>query len=192
MIFQGALSLCIFILFVVIIWIRAIMLKKHGINVIVFGKTDRKEFIYLLLIMVIGFSLLMVIFGLPLWLYMVHPFWKSELPGWFGLLLYALSIIGFVVTLANFGKSFRVGIDEKQPDKLITGGVFTFSRNPVYLCFLVYFLGLLLIFRNVALIIVTIIAMIMIHRRILREESFLSSYYGQEYKEYCIKVRRYL
>jgi hypothetical protein len=47
------------------------------------------------------------------------------------------ALIGFAVTLKSFGDSFRVGIDEKKPDKLVTSGMFAISRNPIYVCFCV-------------------------------------------------------
>ena len=38
-------------------------------------------------------------------------------------------------------RSFRVGIDNEHPDKLVTTGVFAYSRNPIYVGFIALLLG---------------------------------------------------
>jgi protein-S-isoprenylcysteine O-methyltransferase Ste14 len=95
-------------------------------------------------------------------------------------------------SLKSFKDSFRVGIDESKPDKLITDGIFSISRNPLYVCFFLFFIGMFLIYRNALITAAIILFPLAIHRQILREESFLKMYYGNEYEEYCKKVRRYI
>ena len=94
--------------------------------------------------------------------------------------------------LPHFGNSFRVGIDEQKPDKLITTGMFAYSRNPIYVYFDMYFIGQFLIHRNIIIVAASAGFALAIHRQILREERFLSSHYGSEYDEYRSKTRRYL
>jgi protein-S-isoprenylcysteine O-methyltransferase Ste14 len=127
---------------------------------------------------------------MPRWL--IRPFWASPAPGWLGLLLAAIALAGFALTLRSFGDSFRVGIDEKTPDKLVTSGMFSVSRNPLYVCFLMFFLGQFLVNPNAALLIVIALLVLAIHRQILREEAFLAPHYGAEYAAYRRRVRRYL
>lgn len=49
---------------------------------------------------------------------------SNEFARWFGVVLCMLGLIFFLLTLISFSKSFRVGIDEEQPDTLITTGTF--------------------------------------------------------------------
>jgi len=189
---QYILSVCIFVLFVIIVLIRAEMLRKRGVHVIVFGQTDKSDFFLVPVVLVIAYTVIAKTFGLPIWGFLIYPFWISIEPGWLGLLLCLVSIVGFTCSLLSFGSSFRVGIDENKPDKLITNGMFAFSRNPVYVCFLLFFIGLFLIHRNITITVGLILFALVIHRQILREEKFLVNYYGTEYNDYCKKVRRYL
>jgi protein-S-isoprenylcysteine O-methyltransferase Ste14 len=53
-------------------------------------------------------------------------------------------------------------------------------------------LGQFLLFSNWILLAYLIAAFWLFHRQILREEEYLSGYYGQPYLEYCDRVRRYL
>jgi protein-S-isoprenylcysteine O-methyltransferase Ste14 len=189
---QNLLSVCLFILFAAMVLVRAAMLRKRGIRAIVFGQTDKSDFILVPLVLVIAYTALANTFGLPMWSVLIRPFWNNDIPGWVGLLLCVAANIGFALTLAAFGDSFRVGIDENKPDKLITSGMFKISRNPIYICFLVFFIGLFLIHRNIVIAVAVVLFALAINRQVLREEKFLVKHYGAEYDEYCKKVRRYL
>ena len=94
-------------------------------------------------------------------------------------------------SLISFGNSFRVGIDTENPDKLITTGIFSFSRNPIYVAFGFVLFGQFLIFSNWILLIYLGAAVWLFHRQVLREEDFLKAHYGGEFSEYCDRVRRY-
>ena len=85
-----------------------------------------------------------------------------------------------------------MGIDIEHPDKLITSGVFAFSRNPIYVAFAFILLGQFLIFPNWILLIYLGAGIWLFHRQVLREEDYLKKHYGQEYLEYSRHVRRYL
>ena len=120
---QNVLSVCLFALFVIMVLIRAAMLRKRGVRVIVFGQTDKSDFLLVPLVLAIAYTALANTFGLPMWSVILHPFWNSTMPGWVGLILCIVSVAGIALTLISFGTSFRVGIDKNKPDKLITGGI---------------------------------------------------------------------
>ena len=189
---QNVLSVCLFALFVIMVLIRAAMLRGRGIRTIVFGRTDKSDYLLAPLLLAIAYAALANTFGLPIWGLLIRPLWKSASPGWAGLALCGAAVAGFTLTLVSFGDSFRVGIDEEKPDKLITSGMFAVSRNPIYVCFLAFFTGLFLIHRNAIIAVFVILFALTIHRQVIREEAFLSVHYGLEYEAYRKRVRRYL
>ena len=191
MMFQTILSAGLFALFVIMVLVRAAILRKQGIRVIVFGQTDKSDFILVPLVLAIAYTVLAKLFALPIPNALIHPFWISIIPGWLGLAICIAALIGFTFTLVSFGNSFRVGIDEDKPDKLITSGMFAFSRNPIYVCFLMFFKGLFLIHCNIVIAVAVVLFALAIHRQILREEKFLTKHYGSDYTDYRNKVRRY-
>ncbi|MBE6035284.1 MAG: isoprenylcysteine carboxylmethyltransferase family protein [Clostridiales bacterium] len=191
-IFQYNASIVFFAIFILTVLARAVLLRRKEIRAIVFGATDKTDFLLIPFVLAIIYAVVANSFQLPLWEPLLRPFWKTVLPGWVGLALSAAAIIGLIFTLISFGDSFRVGIDEEKPDILVTTGVFRFSRNPIYVCFDTFFIGLFLVHRNIIIVIAVIAFALLIHRQILREEKFLRSHYGAEYEEYCRKVRRYL
>jgi len=85
-----------------------------------------------------------------------------------------------------------VGIDTTTPGSLVTTGVFTLSRNPIYTAFGFILLGEFLIFPNWILLFFLVAAVWLFHRQVLREEEYMKEQYGADYEEYCRKVRRYL
>ncbi len=98
----------------------------------------------------------------------------------------------WTVTLIHFKNSLRFGLNSGNQGHLITSGIFSFSRNPFFLSLDIYFLGITLVFPNLFFIVFTIVAIISIHFFILKEERFLTHYYGEEYRNYCRKTSRYL
>jgi protein-S-isoprenylcysteine O-methyltransferase Ste14 len=189
---QNILSVCAFAAFVIIVLIRAALMRNRGIKAIVFGATDKSDFLLVPVVVIIAYTVLANTFDLPIWESLIQPFWETVVPGWFGIGLCGLAIIGFILTLISFGDSFRVGIDNKNPDELVTTGMFAISRNPIYVCFLLFFIGLFLVHCNIVIAIAVFLFALAIHRQVLREEKFLNEYYGTKYKLYCWKVRRYL
>jgi protein-S-isoprenylcysteine O-methyltransferase Ste14 len=73
--------------------------------------------------------------------------------------------------LEVFCKGFRVGIDNEHPDKLITTGVFAFTRNPIYVAFALILLGQFLIFPNWILLIYVGAGVWLFHRQVLRKKN---------------------
>ena len=189
---QNIMSVCLLLLLVIMVQVRAAMLRRRGIRVMLFGQTDKSDFLLVPMVLAIVYAALANTFGLPMWSALTHPFWNTAIPGWVGLLLCFISVGGFALTLASFGESFRVGIDENASGKLITSGMFKVSRNPLYVCFLLFFAGLFLVHRNIVIAIAYVLFALAVHRQILREEKFLAVHYGDEYKDYRNKVRRYL
>ena len=188
---QNNISIVFLILLFVMLVSRAFILRKKGIRAVVFGKTDKRDFFLVAVFVLLIYPLAARAFGLPMWPLLVTPFWETPASGWVGIVFCAAALTGFAASLKAFGDSFRVGIDEEKPDKLVTTGMFAFSRNPLYLCFILFFLGMFLIHRNVMVALASVFLTLAIHRQILREETFLKSHYGSAYEDYCKKVRRY-
>jgi protein-S-isoprenylcysteine O-methyltransferase Ste14 len=189
---QNYISAALFVLFAACVAVRAASLRRKGVKAIVFGTTDRTDFFIVPIVLLLVYAVFAAAFGWPLWRPLAAPFWASAAPGWAGLALCLAAVAGIAASLVSFGDSFRVGIDEERPDKLVTGGMFAFSRNPIYVCFDAFFFGQFLVHRSVLTAVFLVGLAALVHRQILREEKFLKSHYGGEYEAYCRGVRRYL
>lgn len=109
-----------------------------------------------------------------------------------GTALIAAGLVLFALALASFGASWRVGIDEDHPGALVTGGIFGFTRNPIFVFLDAYFVGTFLINGTLFFLVAAALAVALIHYQILQEERFLESQYGDSYRKYVSAVPRYL
>ncbi len=169
---------------------RAWLMRRQGIDVMNFGKIDKTDFLIPPFALFYFYTVFAAAFGLPI--VSTQEFFHSDAIRWLGVFLCLAGLLMFLWSLVSFGQSFRVGIDADHPDKLITTGIFAFSRNPIYVAFAVILVGQFLIFSNWILLVYLAAAVWLFHRQVLREEDYLSKHYGQEYAEYCSRVRRYL
>jgi protein-S-isoprenylcysteine O-methyltransferase Ste14 len=169
------------------------MLKRRGIKAFVFGKTHKSDFLLIPVMLLLVYTAVASSLSLPYSKVLIKPLSESILLSWTGILVNVMGLVGFALSLKAFGNSFRVGIDNERPDKLITQGLFAISRNPIYVSFFFFFSGLALVHLNTASIVLLLcfFAPVM-HRQVLREEEFMKKHYGEEYAKYVEKVRRYI
>ena len=186
------LSLAAFLILVALAAGRGAMLRKRGTRAFVFGATDKSDFLLMPVVALFLYAILASAFSLPLPRVLKNPLFISAAAGWIGIAVCGLSLVWFALSLKAFGDSFRIGIDEAASDELVTGGLFTVSRNPLYVGFLGFFTGIFLSHPNLIVLIAFALFFAAIHRQILREEKFLRGHYGKEYEDYCRRVRRYL
>lgn len=155
-----------------------------------FGNIDKKDFLIPPFALFYFYTIFAAIFHWPT--VSLQEFFHSTIIPWAGVLCCIAGVLLLLWSLFSFGESFRVGIDTDHPDRLITDGIFSFSRNPIYVAFAFILIGQFLIFPNWILLIYIGAAIWLFHRQVLREEEYLKKHYGHEYLEYCNRVRRYL
>ena len=168
---------------------RALLMKRKGIKAMNFGKTDRTDFLILPFAIFYFYLVFAAAFNFPT--VSTQEFFDSEVISWVGVFFCLAGLLLLLWSFVSFGQSFRVGIDTDHPDKLITTGIFAFSRNPIYVAFAFMLLGQFLVFPNWILLVYIGAAIWLFHRQVLREEDYLQEHYGKEYLEYCDQVRRY-
>lgn len=85
----------------------------------------------------------------------------------------------------------RVGIPSGE-HALVTDGVYKISRNPMYASFLFFFAACFLLAPSLLLAVLITFNLVVHHFIILKEERFLTDYFGQQYLNYKSNVARYL
>ena len=178
------------ILMLGIVLIRVVWLKRQAIEAMKFGKLDKSDFLIPPFALFYFYTVFAAAFDLPI--VSTQEFFDAEGIAWIGVIFCFGGLIALLWSLVSFGQSFRIGIDTEQPDKLITTGIYAVSRNPIYVAFAGILLGQFLIFPNWIPLIYLGAAVWLFHRQVLREEEHMAKHYGEEYQEYCQKVRRYL
>ena len=187
-----------FILYFLLVFVlRSVLLwKKTGINPFTFKKTDNahdyngKVFTFITALELIVVS----IFAFKNeWYEYLLPFWYLDNPtflkiGWV-FLFFSLILVWF--SQSQMSSSWRIGIDENNKTELVTKGVFSISRNPIFLGIMITNIGLFLVIPNAFTLLIISLSTISVNTQIRLEEEFLKREFGNEYKEYTKKVRRW-
>lgn len=81
-----------------------------------------------------------------------------------------------------------------RPTKaLVENGLFRFSRNPIYLAFLLLVLAFALLANSLWFVIAAVVVFVALHFGVVkREEEYLRTKFGHPYELYCSRVRRWL
>ena len=105
-------------------------------------------------------------------------------------------IVGLVLILSGIylwvkGAVFSKLGDNIIKNKLVTSGIFSYTRNPIYIAFLFICTGTLLLFGNIYLFVLPIIYYLFLSiLLIFTEEKWLYKLYGDNYLIYCARVNR--
>lgn len=120
----------------------------------------------------------------------------SQLPDcvrWLGAGIGALGVAALILAVLAMKDSWRAGVPEKDRTRLVTEGIFQISRNPAFLGFDLLYLGILLMFFNWPLFVISAFGAGMFHLQIVNvEEDFLLETFGEAYLLYKKTVNRYL
>lgn len=172
-----------------------IVAKQTGKNPFVLPKDDS---VYGL----VGFYFKLVMTAIFIYVvaYTFFPTWHNEfLPieqlanptiYYIGLSLMLISLIWTVIAQTHMKNSWRIGIDTETKSELITNGLFSISRNPIFFGMIVTLTGLFLTTPNALTFLFLILAYILIQLQIRLEEEFLIEEHGKVYLDYKRKVRR--
>ena len=111
----------------------------------------------------------------------------------FGIIGFVLSVILFF-TGFNIFKSYNENpVPSSTSNRLIKTGVFAYTRNPIYLSFVLFHFSMFLIFENVIYFLTSIGLAFWIHNFVIKaEEEYLIKTFSDEYKRYMNAVSRWI
>jgi len=119
--------------------------------------------------------------------YVTVPPWLS----WSATVLMAAGSVLMIIALFELGSSLRVGLP-KEETHLQTKGIYRFSRNPLYLGVYLITLGSCLYIPDLINIFFGLYGICIHHMITIGEEKFLDHKFGDEWKNYSKRTRRYL
>lgn len=181
----------------VFLWRSYMTWRKTGVNPYRItkqnGLADFVARIYSFVSVGIIINVLLFSLGPPSWYIFLSPITWLELPllRTIGTTLLILTLSWVLFSQVNMGNSWRIGIDTENETKLITHGVFRYSRNPIFLGMRVNLLSLFLILPNALSLVLWLLGDISIQMQVFLEEEHLQQAFGPDYKGYCATTPRY-
>jgi protein-S-isoprenylcysteine O-methyltransferase Ste14 len=118
------------------------------------------------------------------------PQLENNIAKYIGLGLLLLALAWTIIAQGNMKNSWRIGIDTATKTELITTGLFSYSRNPIFLGMTISLLGLFLTTPNALTLFFLLIGYVLIQIQIRLEEEFLIKQHGEKYLTYKQRVRR--
>lgn len=81
---------------------------------------------------------------------------------------------------------------ETPPDRIVTDGAYKYLRNPMYLGHLIFMAGLAITFSSWFALALLVVHAGWFHLRVLRDEERLESRFGEDYRAYKARVKRWI
>jgi len=137
---------------------------------------------------------LAVLAGLALNWLVPLPFLLADLPaGWLGGMVFLLALGLFawaIVTITTAGSNVPTNLPTTT---IVESGPYRFTRNPIYLGMFLGLIGVAIAFDNFWLLMMLVpFALVIRYGVVVREEAYLERKFGNVYRGYRSRVRRWL
>jgi protein-S-isoprenylcysteine O-methyltransferase Ste14 len=122
------------------------------------------------------------------------PFLPVDLPaGWLGVIVFvlALALVAWaIVTITKAGPNVPTNLPTTT---IVESGPYRFTRNPIYLGMFLGLIGLAIAFDNLWLLMMLVpFALVIRYGVVAREEAYLAGKFGDVYRGYSSRVRRWM
>jgi protein-S-isoprenylcysteine O-methyltransferase Ste14 len=118
----------------------------------------------------------------------------SRVSRWVGSVSVISGVLLYFHTAWRFsdeGRGTPLPVDE--PEKLVTGGIYTYLRNPMYVAVLLCIGGQALLYKSIYVLGYGLVLWLVSHTWILKyEEPHLTEKHGEIYEQYCERVPRWV
>jgi len=110
-----------------------------------------------------------------------------------GWIVLALAIVLFVAAVRALRRGATTIMPHRASEHLVTGGPFSFTRNPIYLADTMIIIAIGLIIGSIWFLVAALLAAIATTQLAIRgEERHLFERFGKRYRDYAAKVRRWI
>jgi protein-S-isoprenylcysteine O-methyltransferase Ste14 len=108
-----------------------------------------------------------------------------------GLALIAFGL--FVVSVRKFWQAETSLVPGEPSTVLVDVGPYSFTRNPIYISFVIFYFGLAIMLTSAWMLVLLIPVLIILQRGVVeREEAYLQAKFGEAYRKYQARVPRWL
>lgn len=185
--------------YLLIVIFRSLLLKwKNGKSAFQLSFDDSlhgynsRLFIYLALVTP---AILILYVFLPKFYLLTNPFNWGKYQKAITLIGVSFSLISMIWTFIaqlQMKDSWRIGIDKTETTALRTSGIFSISRNPIFLGIIIANVGVFLMLPNAITLVQVFLSAHSIQTQIYLEEKYLEKIHTKAYSNYKTSVKRWL
>ena len=158
-------------------WRTYLIWRRTKKNPYVLGNTDNAhDFIgRMFRLIILGVAAVVTLFSvwsegyqylLPI-VWLEKPFLKLA-----GIGFLLISLIWILIAQSQMGNSWRIGIDKESRTKLVSGGIFQISRNPIFLGMRLSLIGFFLALPNAAMFTILVLGDVLMQIQVRLKKSF--------------------
>ncbi len=111
-----------------------------------------------------------------------------------------IGILGLIGSLGIFFSGFNIfntydenPVPTSSTNKIIKTGIFAYTRNPIYLSFVIFHLSMFFVFENVMYFLSAVAMAVWLHNYVIKEEEkFLIEKFPDEFDRYMATVKRWI
>ena len=111
-----------------------------------------------------------------------------------------IGILGLIGSLGIFFSGFNIfktydenPVPTSSTNKIIKTGIFAYTRNPIYLSFIIFLLSMFFVFENVMYFLSAVAMAVWLHNYVIKEEEkFLIEKFPDEFDRYMATVKRWI
>ena len=111
-----------------------------------------------------------------------------------------IGVIMVIVSIAIIASARRIFVahgthlNPYTPTKaLVSDGIYRISRNPIYIAFIIFVLAFTFFANSLWFVVFDVLLFVLLHFGVVkREEAYLEQKFGDSYREYCARVRRWI
>ena|ERR1700730_2215345 len=137
---------------------------------------------------------LAVLAGLALRWVVFLPFMPASVPaGWVGGMVFVVALALFAWAIATITRAGSNVPTSMPTTSIVETGPYRFTRNPIYLSMFLGLVGLAMAFDSLWLLVMLVpFSLIIRYGVVAREEAYLERKFGDAYRQYRARVRRWL
>lgn len=171
-------------------YIKLLLQKRSGIRTNILGYGEKKKSVaYTEILLKILTS---IIFIFHLYSVILLKSTSVSFLYYISLLLLTIGTLLLIISMKTMRNNWRAGISTGNDTSLVVNGVYRYSRNPAFLGFDLFYIGMTISYPSLLNIIFLLIVLIVFDLQIRNEEKELLKLFGNEYTKYKNAVRRYL
>ena len=121
------------------------------------------------------------------WLVLPAPTWVLEA----GFIVATLGMAFMLAAQLDLGASWRIGIDELASPGLVTGGLYRFCRNPIYVGLIAGLVGIAIVLPTFSTLGLLVSVAWCVRSQTIDEEAYLERKYGDVFRRYSARVGRF-
>lgn len=143
-----------------------------------------------LLLVFTGFTTVPALYLFTPW-FDVADFTVDPRLGWLGALVGATGVILLWMTHRDLGREFSQTLELKEDHRLVTTGLYSRIRHPMYTAIFLVAIAQLLLIGNVVVAPAFLIGFTILYlARIGHEEQMMLEHFGKAYHDYCLRTHR--